>query len=42
MKHAIVVLLGLLAAACQTSQPLDRASTNPACQGYSDGFTERC
>lgn len=42
MKYIALVLIGLLAVACQTHQPLDKSSTNPYCQGYSDGFTERC
>lgn len=42
MKYATVIAIGLLVAACQSHQPLDKSSTNPYCQGYSDGFTERC
>jgi hypothetical protein len=42
MKLAAATMIVLLGIGCQTHQPLDKSSTNPSCQGYSDGFTERC
>ncbi|WP_164516618.1 hypothetical protein [Minwuia thermotolerans] len=40
-RLAAAVLMTALAA-CAGHEPLPASDTNPACEGYSGGYTERC